>query len=122
MLKNLETEIIKNFDSEEFKGRRILVLHFEAPNLHNKKVQNQHQKILNDIKSNYPIYNIITDLLYFSRCYWNFLALNENYQPVFQIPSVKKDKFFTIKISGKDLNLVSHFKSNILRVIKYKIE
>ena len=118
-LKKLEPVIYKISKLEKFTGK-ISYINFKFYNIYAKLIQNACQQITNSIKKKYPSLRIIPDLD-LSRSpilNWNFLALDENYQPVIHIPSMKNGEIDTIKIPGKDLDLDNHFKSNLLRAIE----
>ncbi|EEQ81294.1 hypothetical protein NCER_102345, partial [Vairimorpha ceranae BRL01] len=120
---DLETEILKNiyFNKNEEKNSTV---HFTFFNIYDKKIQNIYQQTFNSIIREHPNLCIIPelDLCSFPQLSWNFLTLDENYQPAFHIPCIKYGRIDTIKIAGKDLNLVDHFKNNLLQVIKYDID
>ena len=103
---------------------KMSYIQFKGFNLYDIKFHNFRKVILNEIKSNQSLLSIIPDLNYFSDdiSNWNLLALDDDYQPVIYIPCIKDGRLDTIKIPGKDLNLVDHLKNNLLQVIKYDID
>ncbi|KKO73627.1 hypothetical protein AAJ76_368000493, partial [Vairimorpha ceranae] len=123
-LSRKKNNAIKEFIFYENYTKIMSYIQFEGFNIYDKKFHNLCQTILKKIKSKYSFLNIIPDSNYFSDdiSNWNLLALDNDYQPVIHIPCIKDGRISTIKIQGKDINLVKHFKNNLLQVIKYKID